>query len=295
MRRILSAPHVLRSTGRVGAALLMAAAASACGDSLVGDGARAVALSFRVASTSAPQLAAVSGAEGGPSLVAGSPMLIEGTNGTLTISEIRLIVAEVELEGEGDDFCDDDGSDDVDSPGSGGSFEDDCADFEAPPRFLDLPLDGEPVEAFVGLVPPGVYDELEFEIEDLEDDEDDTEFAAEIVVLREQILAAFPDWPRKATALVVGSFESEADGVTEFRVYLEAEIEVEMELNPNLVVGDDGGVAADLTVDIRPDVWFTSADGSVLPLHLYDFDLTGSLLELEVEIEDGFGEIEIDD
>lgn len=287
--------NILRSTGRVGAALLTAAALVACDDTLGVDGARAVALNFRVSTTSTPQLAAVSGAQGGPALVAGPPMVIEGTNGTLTISEIRLIVAEVELKGEDDDFCDDDGPGDDDSSGSGSFDDDDCEDFEGPPRFLDLPLDGEPVEAFVGLIPPGVYDELEFEIEDLEDDEDDTEFAAEIVALRQEILDEFPDWPRKATALVVGTFESEADGIMEFRVYLEAEIEVERELVPNLVVGDDGGVVADLTVDIRPDIWFAGSDGSVLPLHLYDFDLTGSLLELEVEFEDGFAEIEIDD
>jgi len=283
-----------RSSGRAVAALLAGVALTACDDALGVNGGGVVALTFRVATTSAAQLAAVSGADDGPAAVVGPPMLIAGSNGTLTISEIRLIVAEVELEGEDDDFCDDDGSDGDDSSGSGGSSGDDCADFEAPPRFLDLPLDGQPIEAFVGLIPPGVYDEIEFEIEDLEDDEDDTEFAAEIAALHASILDEFPDWPRKATALVVGTFESEADGVIDFRVYVEAEIEVERDLVPPLVVGD-GDVAAELTVDIRPDIWFKRSDGSVLPLHVYDYDLTGSLLELEVEIEDGFTEIEIDD
>ena len=287
---------ISRSGRRVAGALLVGVALTACDDALGVNGGGVVALNFRVATTpSSPQLTAVSGADDGPAAVAGPPMLIAGTNGTLTISEIRLIVAEVELEGEDDDFCDDDGSGGEDSSGSGGSFDDDdCADFEAPPRFLDLPLDGQPIEAFVGLIPPGVYDELEFEIEDLEDDDEDTEFAAEIAALRARILDEFPDWPRKATALVVGTFESEADGIIDFRVYVEAEIEVERDLVPPLVVGD-GDVAAELTVDIRPDIWFKRSDGSVLPLHLYDSDTTGSLLELEVELEDGFTEIEIDD
>lgn len=272
---------IFRPSGRALAVMAASVAFGACDDDTLGvEGGRTVALNFRVGSAELAQPASSPGlAPVGPAAVAGPPMTIAGTNGILTISEIRLIVAEVELKGEDDDTCEDD----------------DCTDFEAPPRLLDLPLDGEPVEAFVGFIPSGIYDELEFEIEDLEDDEDDTDFATEIAALREQILDEFPDWPRQATALIVGTFESEADGVVEFRVYVEAEIEVERAIVPPLVVGEGGGLSADLTVDIRPDVWFTRSDGSVLPLHLYDFDLTGSLLELEVELEDGFTEIEIDD
>ena len=42
-----------------------------------------------------------------------------------------------------------------------------------------------------------------------------------------------------------------------------------------------------------PVTWFVRADGSVLPLHLYDWDATGELLEFELEMEDGFTEVEI--
>lgn len=254
---------------------------AACDDSTGVGSPQSVALNFQVGTASGPQMSGPARADG-PVRVAGPPMIIDGTNGTLTIEEIRLIVAEVELDGE-DDACEDD------EPNS-----DDCADFEAPPRFLDLPLDGEPVQAFAGLIPPGVYDELEFEIEDLEDDEDDTQFAAEIAALRDQILVEFPDWPRKATALVVGTFESQA-GSMDFSVYLEAEIEVERNLVPPLIVGEEGSTGTDLTVDIRPDIWFTRSDGSVLELHLYDYGTTGLVLEFEFEMEDGVLEVEIDD
>ncbi len=44
---------------------------------------------------------------------------------------------------------------------------------------------------------------------------------------------------------------------------------------------------------MRPDIWFMRSDGSVLPLHLYDYGQTGQLLEFEVEMEEGFTEIEI--
>ncbi len=269
-------------------ALLLAAAVAGCGDSTgVGDPAE-VSLSFAVSAASSapsavgPASASGPGTAGGPAGIAGPPLVLEGTNGTLTIDEIRLIVAEVELEGE-DDACEDL------EPSA-----DDCSDFEAPPRFLDLPLDGSPVQAFLGLVPPNTYFELEFEIEDLEDDEDDSEFAAEIAALREDILDEFPDWPDEATALVVGSFENADGEVFAFRVYVEAEIEVELDLVPPLVVGEDGETP-DLTVDVRPDIWFASPDGSVMELHLYDYDATGELLEFEVEFEDGFTEIEFDD
>lgn len=277
-----------RPLARASMALLAAAALAACGDSTGVDDPAAVALNFQVTtgtSTQAatgPALSSGTTSTSGPMAVAGPPLVLEGTNGTLTLEEIRLIVAEVELEGD-DDACAADALDD-----------DDCAEFEAPPRLLDLPLDGSPVAAFVGMIPPNTYDELEFEIEDLEDDEDDTEFAAEITALREDILAEFPDWPREATARVVGTFENNDGEAMSFVVYLEAEIEIERDLVPPLIIGD-GEANPDLTVDLRPDIWFGASDGSVLPLHIHDYETTGQVLEFELEMEEGITEVEIDD
>ena len=274
-----------RSTARAGATLLAAAGLVACGDTTGVADPTAVALNFQVTTASSAQAAigpaTSSGSDAsGPGGVAGPPLVLEGTNGTLTLEEIRLIVAEVELEGD-DDACRDD------------VVGDDCADFEAPPRFLDLPLDGSVVEAFVGLVPPNTYEELEFEIEDLEDDEEDTRFAGEIAELRAEILAQFPDWPDEATARVAGTFENTDGEVMSFVVYLAAEIEIERELVPPLVI-DESGTSPELTVDLRPDIWFGSSDGSVLPLHLWDFDSTGQVVEFELEMEEGITEIEIE-
>ena len=88
--------------------------------------------------------------------------------------------------------------------------------------------------------------------------------------------------------MVVGTFDSPSSGVVRFRVFLEAEIEIELDLIPNLVVGADGSASVDLTIDVRPDLWFKRPDDSVIPLHLFDYDLTGLLLEFELEIENGF-------
>jgi hypothetical protein len=254
---------------------------AACGDLVGANGPQHVDVNFRIANgTSSALIAAAPGSAGGSTAsIAGPPMTVTGTNGTLTIDEIRLIVAEMKVEGD-DDPCEQ----------AGGG--DDCGEFEAPPRFLDLPLDGDPIAVFGGMIPPGTYTELEFEIEDLEDDEEDTQFAAEITALRATIQAEFPDWPRKATALVVGTFESDA-GTEAFRVYIEAEIEIERALTPPLVI-TDGEPGPDLNVELRPDIWFMRGDGTVLDLSMYDFDATGEVLEFELEMEDGITEIEIE-
>ena len=208
-------------------------------------------------------------------------LLIEGTNGTLTITDIRLIVAEFELERE-DEACQD------------AAHGDECEEFSAPPFFVDLPLQSGAVTVATGDIPPGRYTELEFEVEDLELDEGDAEEERQRRNLLSTIRSTFPDWPRKASVVLVGSFTPLGGSPQPFRAFAEAEIEVELELIPLLVitVEDDDRV---LTVQVNPEVWFKSGNGSVLDLSAYDFETTGRLLEFELEIEDGFTELEIDD
>jgi len=265
-----------------------------CGDSTGVGGGEQVSLSFRVGN-GAPALVA-SAARVGPAAVAGPPMVITGPNGTLTLDEIRLVINEVELEqadascGTSESSGEDSGEDD-----SAHHSGEDCGEFEVGPRFLDLPLDGDPVEAVTATIPAGVYSELKFKIEDLEDDEMDAAEAAAIAEVRVEILAEFPDWPRKASALVVGSFQPTDGDPVDFRVFMEAEVEIEMDLIPNLVVDDAGVSSRDLTVDVSPSAWFTNPDGTVIELQQFDYDATGQLLEFEVEMEHGFTEVEIDD
>ena len=276
----------------VGLLGLVALAGCADGTSVGGLG-EEVTVSFQVNGGSGP---AAAPALGGPALVAGPPMVITGSNGTLTLNEIRLVINEVELE-LSDDSCGTSGSsgDDSADDESGDRSGEECGEFEAGPRFLDLPLDGEPVEAVTATIPAGTYSELKFKIEDLEDDEEDPATATAIAEVRATILAQFPDWPRKASALVVGTFQPTDGDPVDFRVYVEAEVEIEMDLVPNLVVDDTGVSSRDLTVDVSPSAWFTNPDGTVVELQLLDYDTTGELLELEVEMEHGFTEIEFDD
>ena len=233
-----------------------------------------VTLGFTVGSSAA----SVSAAQGAPSMsstVAG--LSISGSNGTLTITDVWLILAEFELE-KVSGTC-----------GLGAGLE--CHDFEALPSFLKLPLDGGVVTVATSDVPLGTYDELEFEVEDLEDDPEDEHFA-EIEALRSTIQGEFPDWPDKASMLVVGTFVPAGGEAMDFRVYFDAEIEIELNLVPSLVVTEDGA-SRTLTVDVQPDMWFMLPDNNVMDLTQYDWGETGQLLEFDVELEHGFIDIEI--
>ncbi len=205
-------------------------------------------------------------------------LVVQGTNGILDIEEVRLIVAELELEGD-DDACE--------SAGQG----DDCAEFEAPAFFLDLPLDGGRVTVATDDVPLGLYDELEFEVEDLEDDD-----AGDLAVIQRifnEVRSEFPDWPEEASMLVTGTFTPTGGQPVAFRVYFEAEIEVEMELSPPLRISEEGA-SRSVVVEVRPEAWFLRPDGTVLDLSRFDFDRTGAVVEFEVEMEHGFTRIELD-
>lgn len=205
---------------------------------------------------------------------------VAGTNGTLVIEELRIIVAEFELDRLNDDACVEE--------------DDSCEEFEAPPAFVNVPLDGGDVVAVTAPVTPDTYDEIEFEIEDLDDDEEDPVKAQQIEELMADILAEFPDWPREASMLAVGTFTPTDGEPVSFRVYFEAEVEIELELSPPVTVTDDG-TGATFTVNIDPDLWFSRGDGTVMNLAELDYDRTGAVVAFEVEIEDGFSEVEFDD
>lgn len=274
-------PRGARSAAMV---LLTALSVAACDGGVGVDGPVNATLAFQATQTSV----ATDPASIGPAGSAARAIAMDGNNGTLILEEVYMIVSEVELDS---DDCDDDDLDDSDD-GDGSDDGLRCGDFEAGPRLVALPLDGSPVAAFDGMIAAGRYDELEFEVEDLEDDDDDD--WQEIGELRDEILDQFPDWPRRASVYVVGTFQREGEDPVAFRTYVDAEIEVEIELNPPLVVGDDGIDDPLLVVDVRPDLWFRDGQGGFRDLTQWDYDTTGSILELEVEIEDGFGEVEFE-
>ena len=260
------------------------AALAACSDTPTGGGSDArVQVRFGVVGGQAQRSAASLQTGGAARLV------LTGANGTLAVDDIRLVVAEFELDGDDDvNRCGasasvlasssgsgSGGADDGEDGGrSGDDSSDDCEDFDAGPMFVDLPLTGGTVAVGAGDVPAGRYDEVEFEVEDLDDDEQNPAEAQRIAQLRQQILAQFPDWPRDASMLVVGTFTPTGGAARPFRVFIEAEIQIELDLNPPLSVG--AGQTGSLDVTLDPATLFRNG------ANVLDLSTAGSRLELRM-------------
>jgi len=255
--------------------LICAAFTAACGGTGPGT---SVAIKFGTAGSAAsPSSAAMFSVAGGQAVHAAGH--IEGTNGALNITGIWVIVEEFELEGVETADCDDD------------TGTDDCEDFEQKYFFIDVPLDGTTITVVSAPIPDGTYDELEFEVDDVEVDDNDPEEVAEadlIAALLVKVRSQFPNWPDKASMVVTGTWTPTGGSAVDFETYFDADIEVELDLVPVLTVAD-GVASRELTILLRPDVWFLRADGTVWNLK----DLEGQLVDFELEIEDGF-ELEID-
>lgn len=234
------------------------------------NGATQVAVKFSTNSPSAS--ASIS-----PALFASSPtgkMVLTGTNGTLTITNISLIVSELELECDGDE-------DRAITPA--------CIEFDAPPSFVELPLGTGAVEVTEKPIPSGTYTKLDFEVENLEVEENDDQTKRQQVAdLLTSIHQTYPDFPEKASMVVEGDFNG-----TPFRVYFNAEIEMEMDLVPALTVSDTIA-SRSLSVNVLPTLWFKKADGTVADLSRYDYATNGQLIEFELEIEKGFKKVEFE-
>lgn len=277
------------------ATVTLVLALGACGDSTSpGDTAGMTTVSFRASTagasgSTAPGAVAPSHADDADAATLG----VDGSNGRLTLASVHLVVSEFELERA-------DEAEDCDEAGA----EEACEEFEADPRFLELPLDGEDTVAVRQAVPAGSYDELEFEVEDLELEDDGDDEAGTIEAVLAEIEEQFPDWPREASLRLHGTFtpkddagELQPDQARDFTVFFQAEVEIEKEFASPLEVTESSG---EVTVVVDPRLWFERGDGTVVDLSRLDFDpeAGGPIPELEVEIEhevgEGFTEIEIE-
>ena len=240
-----------------------------------------------------------------PSLsrAADGEILLTGTNGTLRITDVAFIVGEFKLEGataacgaDDDDDFDDDSDDDGDSDSDDSDDvdgDDDCDELETGLYFVDLPLDGDLAPVLSATIPAGTYTEFKLEVEDAdldeaEDDDDGDRIAALIADIE---AAGYTDWPEDASLVVVGDFTPTGGVARPFVSYFEAEIKVEMELDPALVVDGESGTL-DITID--PVAWFTEVNGAVIDLSAFDYATTGAVLEFEAKMEHGFTKIELE-
>lgn len=199
-----------------------------------------------------------------------------GTNGTLTIDEMRMVVSGFAME-EPDGNC----------AGVVG-----CSRFDGPPVATPLPLTVESLPVAQGSIAAGVYDELKFEVEDLEADQaGDEEKADELAALLEDVRQDVPDWPESAAVYVTGQFTATGGEPVEFRTFLEAESTVTLSFAAPLAISEEDS-GDRIVVETAASEWF--ADEAVVDLSAHDFDLTGEVVsfgEIGATISAGFTQI----
>ncbi|WP_103020731.1 hypothetical protein [Salinibacter altiplanensis] len=213
-------------------------------------------------------------------------LTLSGSNGTLEFYDLRLIVDKVKLEQDSEDQGSDNEGDDSTEVEIEREVE------VERPRFLDLPLQGSEVSPVAaGDVPEGTYNEFEFEVDDLDDDNGNArELLSDI-----QNEEGFPNWPEDASMVVVGTFTPTDGAPTSFTTYFEAEIEVERALQPPLEVTGEG-FSRDLIVRLDPAQWFERPNGTLVDLSQSDYNTGEEPVEFEAEyeFEDGVSEIEFE-
>jgi len=195
-------------------------------------------------------------------------LALVGPNGTLTITDIGLIMGNVEL------------------GGPAGRTE-----LEAEPRFLPLPLDPGAVESMASAqVATATYEEITFDVGDaaIQDIQEEDSLHA-------RIEDRYPDWPDAASMVVAGSFTQQGeDAPKEFVTYFQGEAEIKHELSAPLEVTGET-LLQNLIIRLDLSRWFAKPDGSLWNLSEYDHERTGALIEFEAEFEKAVTEIEVTD
>lgn len=210
-------------------------------------------------------------------------LVVEGGNGSLQIDDIRFIVDKFKFEFE-DDGCE--GTEAEEGP--------DCEEFEAEPFFVDLPLDNDTLSLANDEIGTGLYKKIEFEVKDLDFENEEEGEDEEHQALADSIRAEFPEWPDEASMILVGTFTPNGGDPQPFKVFAKAEIEIEHEFEPPLEVTDNN-MQKVVSVHINPARWLLQADGSVLDLTQYDWDRNQELLEFSAKFKDGIEEIKVDE
>jgi len=211
------------------ATALVAACDSGTGPSA--DGTGNVTLSVTSLPAGQPAQAAAT-----PFMTAASDTLTDSQANELILTKVEIVLREIELERMSDDACD------------SLSFNDDaCEKFATGPILLDLPLNGE-VEQLISVeADTGVYDEVEFEIHKVSDDDpEDAEFRRQ-----------YADMVGKSIR-VQGSFNGQP-----FTFETDIDEEQEYDLVPPLVI-DEMTESVNVTLTIDVAAWFRDHSGDLV-------------------------------
>jgi hypothetical protein len=179
--------------------------------------ASSVQVSFATRATGAPLLSATG--------LASDTQIVGGS--TLIITQVELVLRQVEMKGTAANTC-----------VSGEEDDDDCEEFEIGPVLVDLPLTPGADQAFEADVPAGTYSQVDFEVHK----PDDGDPADQLFVLQN------PDFA-DISIRVTGTF----DGVP-FVHTTDLDVEQELALVPNLVVAE--GVNTNLTIFVDISAWY---------------------------------------
>lgn len=232
-------------------------------------------------------------APAGPSFATGTPLVITGTNGTLSITDIKLVVSRFELRGADGSSCGATTASGVHTDRSGGS--DDGAkhdagecEFRAAPQFVTLPLDGSQLTVTTGNVPPGTYTAVRFKVKNLDfrddgdSEDDDAATRSSVDSVFNAIRAQVPDWPAQASMLVTGTFTPTGGTAKDFRAFLKAEVKLTLPITPPLTV-TEASSTAQVSVLLDPANFFRTGT-TVIDLSQFN----GHVGEFENETEHGF-------
>lgn len=195
-------------------------------------------------------------------------LVITGFNGTLTLTDIRVVVDDFELKRDnGIAECSQSGSADL------------CAELEMGPAVVDLPLGAGVVTLGSETVVGAEYEEIEFDVVNFEG-------SASGLLAQARAIAGYGDWPANASIAATGTFLDAQSGQTRpFTVYLDLDSEVELEFTPDRLDLSNGG-SGTITVHVDPAAWLTF-QGAVIDLSAYDYSSTGEVSSLEFSFQSG--------
>lgn len=218
--------------------------------------------------TAAVRFAASPGTESGEA----GDLVITGFNGTLTLTDVRIVVDDFELKRENDIAeC------------SAIPRTDLCADLEIAPAIVDLPLTAGVTVVGDDMVPAGEYEEIEFDVVNLRG-------SASALLAQARALPGYADWPEEASIAARGTFTDAQSGeVRPFTVYFDLSAAVELEFRMTIAHNGTGT----MTVHVDPVTWLTF-QGAVVDLSAIDFASTGEVASAEFSFQSGL-EISIAD
>lgn len=209
----------------------------------------------------APADIAVAFASAATTVVPGEPLILDGTNGTLRVDSILLLVGRVRID-DGENAC-------------------------TPPTASPCVTFGD-----IGLVPlPLAFDPHVVRSIDVSDVTPLTTIRFEVRPLGQieesvasDVRATHPEWPDSAAALVTGTFRRAGDAPAPFRSYLLASFEMAAPILGPAPRAD----SLTFIIAANPLAWFSRPKGEVLELSYFDHATTGRFVDFRQIMEDGF-------